>query len=193
MQSPVDLKLLPLRGIVLYSVRWARRVRPLYKLPSIEPRREKHLASLDEALEDASCSSTLCDGQLTDLRSQLRLHADHCHLLSHGSRSRAAEFVATAVAQACSAAEASISNRPESTMRLAKSAVESALEAAAYKSVLRPLQVAAKSDYSDLIAISRGRFPELGAPIELGTLWPEGQPNWWREENVTLSVTEVRD
>src|SRR4051794_36527393 len=53
MTTEEELQRLPLRAIVAYAARCARRVRPLYRLPQDFPDRVKHELAVDHAIEYA--------------------------------------------------------------------------------------------------------------------------------------------
>lgn len=189
-----QLKKLPLRAIVAYAVRCARRVQPLYRLARRIPDRERHQAAIETILmigerfcrdETAAAANAFTAGARTFSAARVTGAADAAARAARAaSAARAANathaaLVANAARAASAAAEAANAAEATETVEAANVAATNATNVAATNAN------AAGADYDRLVSLNLGVYPNLGQPIDLaengplGPLWPEVPPKWF--------------
>lgn len=187
-----DLKKLPLRAIVAFAARCARRVQPLYA----EPADSAEITSVDRFI---AIADSVAEGQMS-IRSPG--HDVGAHYSSANSKTagvaavlaaRAAENATISAAYALRAKHAvSPTDRDKDYVLAIETASDVAGDVAAvtvalWESELRgtKLRTGVLADFQALRSFQLGSFPELGPPIDpseagpLGPLWPDGEPEWY--------------
>jgi hypothetical protein len=206
MVTEEDLKRLPLRAIVAFAARCARRVRPLYRLPTDDPGAAEHEHAVERVLKMAESfaageRSVVAESNDTRAAAARAAGAAGAKYLvlddpSVGATTLTAAALAAASAEAASAsAEAAADRIPATALEAADRAADAALSAAARATdELTTIRTAVAADYERLIQLRLGNHPDLGDPVDpsesgpLGPLWPDGEPEWFlkgREINVS--------
>lgn len=176
--SARELRRLPLRALVAFAARCARRMQPLFDLPEDRPDRIHHLKVIDYAIEvaerfaaaDRTVSSACAYSAATDIRPV---------------SSDAAMVNAARIAASSAAAAAYSASTAYSAEGVAMEVVKCALNAANASAVALPASEAARSDLRRLSRLQLGWFPDLGVPVDfserglLGPLWPKRMPDWF--------------
>ncbi|MGD0042206.1 MAG: S8 family serine peptidase, partial [Isosphaeraceae bacterium] len=207
-----DLKRLPLRAIVAFAARCARRVRPLYRIPDSSPDREVHERSIDHAIEITESVARGVDltreAEVDQDITRPAINPSDENLASEAVRAAAAEIqlAGEAAAKAMHAAigATAIARSPDvSTLFIADAVAGNAAAAAKFASKVvagvshnaqQDYESRATSDYEILLERRLGEFPNLGQPINpsesgpLGPLWPDREPKWFR----TVAIRSVR-
>ncbi len=183
-ETPNDLKLLPLRALVAYAARCARRVQPLYAIPDDHPDARSSSEAIDQAIalaEDFAAGRRIDPGQLKASNEAIvralmvANEEDVCD--------EAAAYAANAAYAVVDATRAAlVTVEAEDPVAAARKVVDSASIATdAAKAADTSVQRAARLDWEMLHRMHLGRFPEFGEPIdpsESGMLGPLfcGQP-----------------
>ena len=188
----------PLRALVAYAARCARRVQPLFTLPDDHPDKQKHSEAVERAVRTAEevARGTLV---IDDPRVCVPVAARALDATSGVSGASGAAWASTDAARAAMATTRAARGEqgsgdffplsdepvawPEGTRAgdawVAYFAWSAAAAPWAYAANARG--AVARSDFAKLRGLGLGRFPELGAPIDpsengpLGPLWPEAQ------------------
>jgi hypothetical protein len=193
--SDRDLMALPLRAIVAYSVRSARRVQPRFCLwlwassPSPDAR---HITAIENAIamaEQFALGVERTSSEFEDGIEAANRAARHAGEQSAAYAASTAAHAAHAAAYALRTARAAARYAnpspnetfpaPDTVAIMAAHASAAALHAGAEADL-------AGSDFRRLEKGQNGRYPELGTPVDpgetgpLGTLWPAGAPDWFR-------------
>ncbi|MCY2991870.1 MAG: hypothetical protein NTY19_28935 [Planctomycetota bacterium] len=197
--TPDELKTLPLRAMVVYAVRCARRVQPLFGLAREIPHHEKHLAAIEIAL---TLSEQYCRGEL--IATAYAVRAAYAVADAAAYAARAAHTVVAAAKAAYAADDAARTVYAAAYFSgHARSGAYAARLAAAYAAATGAAgraacaaahfaddaKCAARSDYDCLRALNPGETPSLGSPLDpsesgpLGPLWPDGPPAWFTQRS----------
>ncbi len=181
-----DLKQLPLRAIVAYAARSARRVQPLYRLPGDEKDRLKHNAAIEIAVMFAERFCT------TD-----PMNVFHCSDAFDAARAADDAGDADADADVAHSAADSAYGAADATVAASSSnggyhfdgysAADAASDAARFARSCggNAVGLAVISDYEKLREMNSGKFPDMGILIDptesgpLGPFWPDGPPDWY--------------
>ena len=192
-----ELTQLPLRALVAYAARCARRVQPLFTLPDDHPDKQKHSEAVERAVrtaEEVARGTLVIDGPGVCVP----VAAMAVYPTSGVSDASRAAWASTDAARAASATTLAgrgeqgsgdffpVSDEPvawpEGTRAVAAWVAYFAWSAAAmWADAANAWGADAGSDFAKLRGLGIGRFPELGAPIDasengpLGPLWPEAQ------------------
>ena len=170
-----DLEQLPLRGIVAYAARCARRVQPRFRLAKAIPDFSRHQAAVADAIS---------------LAEQFCLREDVNAAVAAGAADTAAYDAADAQIQAaadvaaCAAAACEAANTDEDAAPAYDAACAASYAASASGEQVDAFAEAAYADYDRLLELDLAGWPELGPPIDpsdkgpLGSLWPDGPPKW---------------
>lgn len=190
-----ELKTLPLRAMVAYAVRSARRVQPLYGLAKEIPHHEKHMAAIEIAL---TLSEQFCRGEPIAVAYAAR--AAYAAADAAGYAARAAQTIVAAAKAAYAADDAArtvyaaayFSDQRRSSVHAIRVAAAYATATAAAGRVacvaanaVDDARLAARADYECLRALHPEPTPCLGTPLDpadrgpLGALWPSGPPEWF--------------
>lgn len=207
MAAPVtkdELKQLPLRAIVAFAVRTARRVQPLFDLPLKWTGRNNHLVAVDEALRLAeawligqeSGSLTNADAAREAVDATLVAKSADPNDASAALAVDAALAIDAALAvRSADATDAALYADAASTS--AATASLAALDAAAGDGVFAD-EFASQSDYrrlSELYGHDK-KFAEFSLDATesgpLGPLWPAGPPEWYVEKKARMDVELAR-
>lgn len=196
--SDRDLMGLPLRAIVAYAVRNARRVQPRFALwlwgsqPTPDAR---HLTALESAIamgEQFALGQDRTAAEFEDGIEAANRAARHASEQSAAFAASTAAHAAHAAAYSLRTARAAAryaNPSPHETFPAPDTVAIMAAHAAAAALHAGALADAAASDYRRLMQGENGRYPELGTPVDpsemgaLGTLWPAGAPEWYRAGN----------
>lgn len=182
-----DLKTLPLRAIVAYAVRCAKRVQPLYAGAAWLPGFAEHEAAVERAI---SLAQNFCLGQDVSAIDDAVAAAAAAEAAAWvaADAAKAAAFAAAYAAYAANAANAATYAADEA-VDAAIAAADAEAEAYADDDLCadntRVAARAAKTDIDRLLQLNLGTYPELGQRIDptengpLGLLWPEGPPEWY--------------
>jgi hypothetical protein len=200
-----DLKKLPLRAIVAFAARCARRVQPLYELPAQGKKLDRYIASVNDAViiaerfavdaDDASDAATSHRGLAADIAAQVAIDTYTAGASPDTARasytSRAARAAASAASAAMIAAETRSGLKSKfAPFFVAERAADAERSAAAAADAVvannsTSVRIAAQLDYERLLALNLGHFRDLGEPIDateagpLGPLWPGEPPTWY--------------
>lgn len=169
-----DLRQLPLRSLLAYASRIARRVQPLYVLNPDQPQAETCCSAIERAVHLAE---DVARGQNVDLGT-----VSHCEEETIGAllaaRDAAAEsedlnvsaFVANAAYAVINAAKVVLEAEETSDLaRKAEECVDSVTACLTAASAVEPdVQRAACIDWETLHGLCLGAFPELGEPVDPG-------------------------
>ena len=203
------LRRLPLRALVAYTTRCARRVQPLYVLPSSFQDREAHVHAVEDAIllaREFSGGGTVDVVRALAAAKKAEDAANAAKTVSTGAQAVYSAYAASYAAWAVHVAASDLSsssrvsiqaflkidqvgkdqankilapNRAALTARCAHAAAASAGQAT-------PAAVEQMlNDYNRLADLELGAFPELGNPIDpleqdpLGDLWSDGTPKWY--------------
>jgi hypothetical protein len=183
-----DLKQLPLRAIVAFVARCARRVQPLYRLPEGCPRKAEHETGVDLVIQAAERFAlgdlAAYDAAYDAARAAVRA-ADN--FILDVAIDEALEGELDVVLRAARAAH-DVANAAYATLGYALDA-RPALDVAHVAHVAARVAAragdAAYTDYENLLALRLSKFPDLGQAIDpsesgpLGPLWPDGAPKWF--------------
>jgi hypothetical protein len=152
------LRRLPLCAIVALAVRAAKRERAQFDLPGDAPYRAAHMADVDRALRMAMDFAS--GGALpAEAYAVVGAALDAARATATGAMSMAARHAAFAAAAAVAAVE-----DPDSVP-----------EKVAFCARFRGAGGAgARADYERLLALSLGKFPELGDPVDASENGPLG-------------------
>jgi len=182
-----DLKQLPLRAIVAYAMRCARRVQPLLLRATGLPGHERNVGAVDEA---TLAAERFCRGEQVTA-ADADAHAAYADAVNARAACAAADAAARAAyasyaaarATRAAAARAAAENAAAYAVNAADAATDATADAAAdadaEATAVRAAEAAAKADYDRLLSLNLGVYPELGQPIDptengpLGSLWPE--------------------
>jgi hypothetical protein len=191
------LKQLPLRAIVAFAARCARRVEPLAQRPEGDPERESHRAAVDAAIRMAE---EFAGGKDTALDPSVLLAINAIKTSPGGpigsrSAAAAATGAAHAAASACNVRETREAERyrplvertagdwspigaiEHLTVDLAAldafTAAVEAYDAVGYHN--EEFVAAALNDYDRLLRLKLGRYPEPGDPIDPSPSGPLGR------------------
>jgi hypothetical protein len=183
-----DLKQLPLRAMVAFAVRCARRVEPLAQLPESDGRSEPRRVAIAEALRLAeaaargdACPSAEAVVQAIDASCQAADVAPHC-----ASAAEAAAQAAHAAASLLTVMERAVEDQelPQSARNVAAQKFLGSLESttadltamSAYTAAAEAyyavglanddFMAASLNDYDTLTRLKLGRYPEPGEPID---------------------------
>jgi len=178
-----SLKALPLRAIVAYATRCARRVQLLYRVKAHHDHQRG--SELPRRLNDAiTAAEHFCMGRGPVSSATI----DGIGVLtSYASGENSQLASQAAVLTTYAAFEANYV--PELEPQRLEDAVRHVWEAvaAATQTVFgTDVHAAAVQDFAALLTSSSGSFPEVGEPIDpcetglLGSLWPDGPPRSWR-------------
>ena len=198
-----ELTQLPLRALVAYAARSARRVQPFFTLPDDHPEKQTHIAAVEQAIQAAEGfargNPVAHDDYFRSAHSVVRVRGVTMRPGTARCAFLAGEAALYAVDAAAGAAKAARGDRgelgldwpgpdgepivwPEGTHANEGLAAWQAWAVAAYWFVPANARAAAVAAWSDLDRLRRlglGRFPEPGEPIDpsedgpLGSLWPE--------------------
>jgi hypothetical protein len=178
--SVEELKQLPLRAIVAYATRCARRVVPLFEFAELKPRHKKDLKYAILVAEEFARGET--NAEFSDsVRSDALSAAVHYADLS--AAVNAARAAADAAYAAVNAARADAAYAAYAA-RAAADAAYAAVYTTAARAAADAAYAAVYTDFKSLINLRLGRYPELGEPIDpsekgpLGPLWPDGEPDF---------------
>jgi hypothetical protein len=191
-----DLKKLPLRAIVAFAARCARRVEHLAQLPEGDPRRESNRCAVEAALHMAEEFAKGADGPPDE---SVVAAVDASRGVPGGPAG--SEDAAAAAAEACHAAASAwhltsnIGAGKDDPPELKKEEVRRILgtlshvtadlatlnaftaAATAYRSAgchNEDFVRAALNDYNALLRLQLGRYPEVGEPVDPSPLGPLG-------------------
>ncbi len=175
---------LPLRAITAFAARCARRVQPLFKLEQPEKKRnQEHVRAIEALLraaeefangQDLAEAGQACFARL-DAGRDARTAAGHSP----------AERVATAALAAARSVVYAARGPTDTAAVVAREAESAAKEAAGAEGSLKFAAALAK-DYSVLLRLPLGKYPEVGEPVDpseagpLGPLWLGTAPEWYR-------------
>jgi PTS system nitrogen regulatory IIA component len=175
--SQDELTQLPLRALVAYAARCARRVQPFFALSDDHPEKQRHVAAVERAIriaEEFVRGIPVAASDATEA-SDAASKASHAAAWPAWAATRAATGAARAAARAAARDSAWFT----SFTYYAWSAVEDWCIAAQATEARAAGAAAARSDFDQLRRLGLGQFPELGEPIDpsedgpLGPLWPE--------------------
>jgi hypothetical protein len=207
MVSEDDLGQLPLRAIVAFATRCARRARLLYRLSAGEPGAAEYESAVDRAIELAESLATDRPGDGTAFASNVANFASNvANRAGTDAPDRAATAAAFAAGDAAFAAAAAAGPSIVDARRAARAGADAADKCAAAGRAAARAGVdaadryaarAADDDYGKLLRLNLGKYPDLGQPVDpsesgpLGPLWPDGEPEWLRGEGHVPQETEV--
>ena len=200
-----ELSELPLRAVVAFAVRCARRVQPLFDLPPRHPKRMPHIVAVNHALDFAE---RLVAGKRAlaafpdadDVRAaalDAQNAADAARNAASATVARTAEpdkavdaalDAANRAVDAEDAARAAAAAARTADAEDAARAAFDAARAADANGAAADAADAARADFEQLTNLKLGKRSELGEPIDLsdngplGPLWPTGEPTWYREK-----------
>jgi hypothetical protein len=168
-----QLKALPLRAIVAFAARCARRVEPLAQLPEGDARRESRRTAVDAALRMAEAFAGGTDAPLDE---SVVAAIDATRDAGDESAGTSAVSAAAQAAHAAASAWHTGSSSGFLTNVTADLAALNAYTAAAGAFVSvgyhnEDFVGAALRDYETLVRLQLGRYPEPGAPVDPS---PEG-------------------
>jgi multidrug efflux pump subunit AcrA (membrane-fusion protein) len=203
-----ELKTLPLRAIVCYAVRCARRVQPLYWQAREVAHREKHEAAIETAL---TITEQFCRGEhiaaadaadaaraaeaAADAADAVEAAAEAAEAAAEAARAARAGTASRAAAAAFAGAIADVTAaiaRTADAARAARAAFAGAtagVTAATTKATGKAALAAARADYYRLVSVNLASYPDLGQPIDptengpLGPLWSAGPPAWFTQRS----------
>ena len=210
-----ELKKLPLRGIVAYTVRCARRVQPLYGQARGTADFEEHKAAIETAL---TIAEQLCQGEPITADVTRAAFAAAAAVATAAADAAANANAAAADALAAFAAAARVADRAafaadraadDAIARVADdahaaahyaAAVAAAADRAAFAAVAAAAassfaaaanpafaaDIAAKADYDRLVSLNLGECPDFGQPIDPTENGPLG-PLWPQRPRATES------
>jgi hypothetical protein len=202
-----ELKTLPLRAIVSYAVRCARRVQPLYWQAREVAHREKHEAAIETAL---TITEQFCRGEhiaaadaadaaraaeaAADAADAVEAAAEAAEAAAEAARAARAGTASRAAAAAFAGATAGVTAAIARTAdaadaaraaRAAFSGATAGVTAATARAAGKAAIAAARADYYRLVSVNLEGYPDLGQPIDptengpLGPLWSAGPPAWF--------------
>ena len=194
-----DLRQLPLRSIVAYAARCARRVQPLFQSEKLE-----HVETVNRAIQVADAFAAGLGSPAGGDYAAFHLALGAALEAAEGDD--AALAAADALDAALKAAERNDAAHASGATHAARQAALNAVHAvhAARDALHAPRDVAraaARADFQTLLALSRERrqqFPELGDPVDvsesgpLGPLWPDGPPEGWPQDAPPASPPHTR-
>lgn len=178
-----DLSKIPLRAMVAWAARCARRVQPLYHVDGLSAKKEhKHVSAIDQVIGAAEAFANSVDDKTfegTRAYNILDAGRDARDAAGHG----VAAWVATSALNAARSAVYAAQGPTGAIVIDAEDAFDCAIKAAESNS--SEVSEAASADFQKLLAAKLGDFPELGQPVDpsasgaLGPLWPSGVPQWY--------------
>lgn len=200
--SASHLKQLPLRGIVAFASRCARRVQPLVAFTADAGVRRKRFAAADTAIRVAerfaqgseATQETAAVARVAERRAQSMLEG----ILGNDESADANRFSLRAAASAARAVRAASESISDSTTEKANDVVQAALDADSYASrashaavtlasVIASERLVSTEDFEKLLELKLGRFAEPGQTVDpseagpLGEFWLERLvPAWYR-------------
>jgi hypothetical protein len=197
-----ELTQLPLRALVAYAARCARRVQPFFTLPDDHPEKQRHSEAVERAVrtaEEVARGTLVIDHPGVCVA----VAAMAVYATSGVSAASQAAWASTDAARAAMTTTVAARGEqgscdfplsdfplsdepvawPEGTRAVAAWVAYFAWSAAAapWAYAANARGVVARSDFAKLRGLGLGRFPELGAPLDpsgngpLGPLWPEAQ------------------
>jgi hypothetical protein len=199
-----ELALLPRHALIACVARCARRVQPLYE----EQSGAKHRRSLEDAiaLAEAFASGKQTGRPVAQAGHRAREKSEAAGRAAKRIKARGAVHVADAVAcaaRATSYATGFFGHGSEGDKRTAYlcafEAFNQALHAIPSDSEAEALIEAAAEDTARLRGISHEGPDQLGEPVDpsesgpLGSLWPQGAPAWWRNQNEAGDCAQSAD
>jgi hypothetical protein len=200
-----DLKKLPLRAMIAFAARCARRVEELAQLPEGHPGREERRVAIDAALrlaEDVARGET-CSGVESAVEAIDRSRQAACVAPSCVSAAAAASQAAHAAVSVLSVLNRAVedqdmpqSGRTAEARKLLSALGQSTLDLAAFSAYTAAAEAydavgldneafvaAALNDYDRLSRLNLGRYPQPGEPIDpspsgpLGAIRTSDQPS----------------
>ncbi len=176
--STIDIEELSLRGAVAFAARCAQRLRPLYGYANPE-----YVDSINKAMTIAAnfAAGINIEGSVDD----------EIHLVSDAAIDTPSTNAIRAIAYAAAAAEAANADRIEDAYNYAYNVLHVYKTSFLGISDQEPL-----ADYHYLLLLGHDPRPAIGDPIDLnslGSLWPNGEPYWYREavESQKIFAAEV--
>ncbi len=177
-----ELSRLTLRAIVAYAARCARRVQPLFTTDNAE-----HIEDVDRAIRVAEAFARGVTAPLTASAGHNARNVADVYAVREGRPAR--EFREADPAYAAGDAAYAAAAAANGTRDAAANAARDAARSTAYSvDDARTIDVCIRRDY-DFLAIHYPRTEGIhGEPIDpsengpLGTLWPEGEPKWFKRE-----------
>ena len=183
--TPDDLKKLPLRAIVAWAVRCARRVEHLARLPDDSPDKERCQKAVEQALRLAEdFARSLPTSEVEAAVSEI----EACRTIAHGDFVRESAMSAIvlaghATATATDALELEAESEEKHRFKMAdptrlahlvditadlaaRDAFAAALDAARAVGHSERVVDAARNDYEKLLRLSLGSYPEAGEPVD---------------------------
>jgi hypothetical protein len=196
-----DLQKLPLRAIVAFAARCARRVQPIYQsraTPNDRTRLDFEVETIERYARDESDTNhvALVNSLTTSYTS------------SHSPTDpRSVRFLRAATNAAASAASAAYAHAAAVVPNSAAAAAYASDAAAAARSAADvygrdssdAADTGAFDDFRELIGSKLGRPGEAGQPIDpsesgpLGPLWPKGEPEWFAQARAAANETAPED
>jgi hypothetical protein len=170
-----DLDQLPLRAIVAYAVRCAKRVQPRFRLAKSIPDYSTHQAAVAKAvkLAEAFCVRDDVDAAAA---------ADAADTAAYDAAD--AQIKAAADAAACAAAACEAANPADDAAPAYDAACAAGYAASACGEHAEAFAEAAAGDYERLLELDYDGWSDFGPPVDpsekgpLGPLWPRGAPRW---------------
>jgi hypothetical protein len=179
-----DLQKLPLRALVAYAARAARRVQPIYDRATQIPDFSEKKVAVDSAISVAEgfCAGNSYNAQVLEV-SKATAHGAAQAVAASDATYYAAQ-AAWAAVDAAHAAFASTGIVAAAHAATAASSSENAVAHCADMIAALVSVAAAAADYERLRDLNLGTYPELGDRVDatekgpLGPLWPRGQPSF---------------
>jgi hypothetical protein len=188
---PTKKELLKLsrRGMVAYAVRAARRVQPLFQADEERGITEEHVAAVDNAMRLAERFVSVAHPAVGDPEL-----FDAANAATHAAANANAAYSAGYTATAAAATATAYDGTADAAYRAAYAADAAADADAGYAAdadaayaaayAVYAIRTAIRRDYEFLLKLHHRRAPELGETIDLlqlGPLWPDGKPDWYRQ------------
>ena len=178
--SENEMGQLPLRALVAFAVRCARRVQPLFTLPDDHPEKQKHIAAVERASRTAEAFAQGIPEADRDAAWAAARAAWAASMTSDAAG--LPPNAAWAAAAASDAAHAAFHSSVAAPVAAAQAAWDAAVDSvrtaeAAARAYNAWPAAAARSDYDRLRELGLGCFPDLGEPIDPSVTGPLG-PLW---------------
>ena len=178
--SENEMGQLPLRALVAFAVRCARRVQPLFTLPDDHPEKQKHIAAVERASRTAEAFARGIPEADRDVAWAAARAAWAASMTSEAAG--LPPNAAWAAAAASDAAHAAFHSSAAAPVAAAQAAWDAAVDSvrtaeAAARAYNAWPAAAARSDYDRLRELGLGCFPDLGEPIDPSVTGPLG-PLW---------------
>ncbi|HLA83866.1 MAG TPA: hypothetical protein VJL29_03650 [Thermoguttaceae bacterium] len=165
-----ELKQLPLRAIVAYAARCARRVQP-----DFQPKEDRYVAVVREAIVCAENFARADESKRVDVAT---IAAEAYRISRIHVAAATAYYAADATRHSIAAVRDSSAEAAEKTVNAALAAAMLTADAAPPNDRKEFVMAAAVRDYQNLVSLGLGSFPEPGKPVDasekgpLGWFWP---------------------